>query len=111
MKAVDGAEFVTGGAVLFLFGNGGEVGQVVVGGHGDEAGPETAEGRVAIEVGVVLGVDVDEVKGIGMPGLRGLNVAEEAAQDGELEGMEEEGERGFGRERMGGGVGVVEGEG
>ena len=110
LKTVDGAEFVARGAVFFLFGNGGEVGQVVVGGHGDEAGPETAEGWVVVEVGVVLGVDVDEIKRMGMRGLRGFNMAEEAAQDGELEGMEEEGERGFERERMGGGVGVVEDE-
>ena len=64
-----------------------------------------------VEVGVVLGVDVDEIEGVGVRGLRGLDVAEEAAQDGELEGMEEEGERGFEGERVGGGVGVVESEG
>ena len=36
-EAIDGAEFVAGGAVLFLLGDGGEVGEVVGGGHGDEA--------------------------------------------------------------------------
>ena len=34
-KAVDGAEFVACGAVFFLLGDGGEVGGVVGGGHGD----------------------------------------------------------------------------
>ena len=61
-KAVDGAEFVAGGAVFLLFGDGGEVGEVVGGGHGDEAGPEAGEGGVVVEVGVVLGVDVEEVE-------------------------------------------------
>jgi hypothetical protein len=35
LEAVDGAEFVAGGAVLFLLGDGGEIGEMVVGGHGD----------------------------------------------------------------------------
>jgi hypothetical protein len=60
--AVNGAKFVACGAVLFLFGYGGEVGQVVGWGHGDEAGPEAGEGGVAVEVGVVFGVDVEEVE-------------------------------------------------
>ena len=64
-------------------------------GHGDEAGPESGEGGVAVEVGVVLGVDVEEVERLWVVRDGGLNVAEEAAQDGELEGMEEEGEGGF----------------
>ena len=109
--AVDGAKFVAGGAVLFLFGDGGDVGEVVGGGHGDEAGPEAGEGRVAVEVGVVLGVNVEEVKRFWIVGDRGLNMAEEAAQDGEFEGVEEEGEGGFGGEGMGGGVGVMEDQG
>jgi hypothetical protein len=46
-----------------------------------------------------------------MRGLRRLVVAVEAALDGELEGMEEESERRFEGERVGGGVGVVESEG
>ena len=48
-EAVDGAEFVAGGAVLFLFGDGGEVGEVVGGGHGDGADPEAGEGGVVVE--------------------------------------------------------------
>jgi hypothetical protein len=50
---------------------------------------------VVVEVGVVLGVDVEEVERLWVVRDGGLNVAEEAAQDGELEGMEEEGEGGF----------------
>jgi len=37
--AVDGTKFVAGGAVLFLFGYGGQVGYMVGGGHGDQACP------------------------------------------------------------------------
>jgi hypothetical protein len=94
-----------------LLGYGGQVGQVVGGGHGDGAGPETGEGGVVVEEGVVLGVCVEEVKGFGMSGLGGLDVAEEAAEDGEFEGVEEEGQGGLGGEGVGGCVGVVEGEG
>jgi len=78
---------------------------------GDGAHPEAGEGGVAVEEGAVLGVCVEEVKGFGMCGLGGLDVAEEAAEDGEFEGVEEEGEGGLGGEGMGGGVGVVECEG
>lgn len=81
-EAVDGAEFVAGGAVFLLLGDGGEVSEVVGGGHGDGAGPEPGEGGVAVEIGVVLGVRVEEVKGFRMSGLRGFDVAEEAAQEG-----------------------------
>ena len=44
LEAVDGAEFVAGGAVLFLLGDGGQVGDVVFGGHGDAAHPDAGEG-------------------------------------------------------------------
>ena len=84
---------------------------VVVGGHGDEAGPEAGEGGVVVEVGVVFGVDVEEVEGAWIVGDRVFDVAEEAAEEGELEGVEEEGEGGFEGEGVGGGVGVVEAEG
>ncbi len=57
-EAVDGAEFVAGGAVFLLLGDGGEVGDVVGGGHGDGTHPEAGEGGVVVEVGVVLGVGV-----------------------------------------------------
>lgn len=110
-KAVDGAEFVAGGAVFFLLGDGGEVGEVVGGGHGDGAHPEAGEGGVVVEVGVVLGVCVEEVERPWIVGDRALDVAEEAAQDGQFEGVEEEGEGGFGGEGVGGCVGVVEAEG
>ena len=111
LEAVDSAEFVAGAAVFFLLGYGGEVGQVVGGGHGDGAGPEAGEGGVVVEVGVVLGVDVEEVERPWNVGDGGLNVTQEATQDGEFEGVEEEGEGGFGGEGVGGGVGVMEGEG
>jgi len=64
---------------------------VVGGGHGDGAGPEAGEGGVVVEEGVVFGVCVEEVKGFGMSYLGALDVAEEAAEDGEFEGVEEEG--------------------
>ncbi len=110
-EAVDGAEFVAGGAVLFLLGDGGEVGEVIGGGHGYGADPEAGEGGVAVEEGAVFGVCVEEVKGFGMCSLRALDVAEEATENGEFEGVEEEGEGGFGGEWMGGCVGVAEGDG
>ena len=110
-KSVDGAEFIAGGAVFLLLGDGGKVGEVVGGGHGDGAHPEAGEGGVAVEERAVFGVCVEEVKGFGMCGLGLLYVAEEAAEDGEFEGVEEEGEGGLGRKRVAGGVGVVESEG
>jgi len=61
--AVDGALFVAGGAVLFLLGDGFEVGGVVVGGHLDFAVPEAGEGGVVVEDVGALGVDVEEVEG------------------------------------------------
>ena len=63
--AVDGALFVAGGAVFALLGDGGEVGGVVFGGHGDEAVPETGEGGVVVEDVAALGVDVEDVEGAG----------------------------------------------
>ena len=48
-----------------------------------------------VEVGVVLGVDVEEVERLWVVRDGGLNVAEEAAQDGEFEGVKEEGVGGF----------------
>ncbi len=110
-ETVDSAEFVASGAVLFLFGDGGEIGDVVGGGHGYGADPEAGEGGVAVEEGTVLGVCVEEVKGFGMCGLRALDVAEEAAEEWEFKGVEEEGQGGFGGEGVGGCVGVVEGDG
>ncbi len=110
-ESVDGAEFVAGGAVLFLLRDGGEVGEMVGGCHGDGACPEAGEGGMAVEQGVVLGVGVQEVKWVGVAGEGALDVFEEAAKDGEFKRVKEEGERGRGGERVGGGVGVVKGEG
>ena len=59
----------------------------------------------------MLGVGVEEVEGVGLAGLGVFDVLEEAAKDGQLEGVEEEGEGGFGGEGIAGGVGVVQGEG
>jgi hypothetical protein len=113
--AIDGAELVAGRAVLFLFCDGGEVGDVVGGGHGDGAHPEASEGGMAVEQGVVLGIDIEEVEVPGGPRVGILcegpfDVAEEAAEDGQLEGVEEEGESGLGGNRVFGGVGVVQAE-
>ncbi len=84
---------------------------MVGGGHGDGADPEAGEGGVAVEEGVVFGVCVEEVKRFGMCGLGLLDVVEEAAEEGEFEGVEEEGEGRFEGERVGGCVGVVEVDG
>jgi len=105
---VDGAEFVAGGAVLLLLSDGGEVGDVVGRSHGNAAHPEAGEGGVVVEERVVLGVSVDEVEGRGVGGAGVLDVAEEAAEDGQLEGVEEEGKRRRGGDGVLRGVGVVE---
>jgi hypothetical protein len=101
--AVDGALFVAGGAVLFLLGDGGEIGDVVFGGHGYGAEEETGEGGVLVEDGAALGVDVEDVEGVAASGELGFDAAEKELEDGGFEGVEEEGE--------GGGAGQVEGEG
>ena len=106
--AVDGAELVAGGAVLLLLSDGGQVGDVVGGGHGDAAHPEAGEGGVVVEQGVVLGVGVDEVERRGMLRAGFFDVAEEAAEDGQLEGVEEEGQSGLGGDGVERGVGVVQ---
>jgi len=107
-EAVDGAELVASRAVLFLLGDGGQVGDVVCGGHGDAAHPDAGEGGVVVEERVVLGVGVDEVEVGGVGGAGVLDVAEEAAEDGQFERMEEEGERWRGGNGVQRGVGVVE---
>ena len=111
MVTVDGAEFVAGGAVLFLLRDGGEVGYVVGGRHGDAAHPEAGEGGVVVEEGVVLGVGVHEVEGSFALKAAVFDVANVAAEEWELEGMEEEGERGLGGYGMQGCVGVMEDDG
>ncbi len=52
-----------------MLGDGGEVGDVVFGGHGDGAEEEAGEGGVLVEDVAALGVDVEEVEGV--PGRRG----------------------------------------
>ncbi len=88
-------------------GDGGEVGYVVFGGHGDGAEEEAGEGGVAVEDIAALGVDVEEVEGgrfvFGEFGELGFDAAEQSFEDGGFEGVEEEG--------YGGGGGEVEGEG
>ena len=61
LEAVDGALFVAGRAVFGLLGDGGEVGGVVFGGHGDPAEEEAGEGGVAVEDSGVFAVDVEEI--------------------------------------------------
>jgi hypothetical protein len=94
-----------------LLGDGGEVGEMVFGGHGDAAHPEAGEGGVVVEEGVVFSVGVEEVERGGIVGSGLFDVAEEAAEEWELEGVEEEGEGGLGGEGVEGGVGVVEVDG
>jgi hypothetical protein len=112
-ELIDRTQLVAGGTVLFLIGDGGEIGDVIGRCHGDWAHPQASEGGMAIEQRTVLGVGVEQIEGSGVSarGLRGLDVAQEAAQDGEFEGMKEEGDGGFERQRVGGGVGVMQEQG
>jgi len=93
--AVDGALFISGRAVVFLLSDGGEVGGVVLGGHGDGAEEEAGEGGMLVEDFAALGVDVEEVEGgWGSAGFRceaGFDAAEKELEDGGFEGVEEEG--------------------
>jgi len=59
----------------------------------------------------VLGIDIYEVKGPRVPGKRSFYAAQEAAKDGQLKGVKEEGQGRHGRERVLQGVGVVDGDG
>jgi hypothetical protein len=90
-----------------LLGDGGEIGCVVLGGHGYGAEEETVEGGVLVENFAALGVDVEEVEGRwGSAGFfceAGFDAAEKQLEYWSFEGVEEEGE--------GGGAGDVEGEG
>ena len=81
---------------------------MVGGGHGNQTGPKTGEGRVVVEVGIVLRVDVEEVEWPRIVGNGCFYVAEKSAQDGEFNGVKEEGEGGLGGKGMGGSVGMVE---
>lgn len=110
LETIDGAELISGRAVLFLLGDGGEVGDVVLGGHGDAAEPDASEGRVAIDERVVLGVDVDEIEGARVRGEVGLDVAKEAAQETVFKGMKEVREDGLLWQRSARGVSFVEHE-
>jgi hypothetical protein len=109
-KPIDRAELVAGRAVFFLFGDGGEIGDVIGRCHGDRTYPQAGEGGMAIEQRTMLGVGVEQVEGSGLwaRGLGALDVSQETAEDGELEGMKEEGEGGLERQRMRGGVGVMQ---
>jgi len=111
VEAEDGAELVAGGTVLVLLGDGGEIGDVIFGGHGDAAEPETLEAWVVVDEGIVLGVGVEEVEGCGGLGSTVFDMAEEAAQDGGLEWMEEESECWRVGEGVEDGVGVVKFDG
>jgi hypothetical protein len=143
--AVDGALFVAGGTVFALAGDGFQVGGVILRGHLDVVEEELGEGGIAVEDVGALRVDVDEVErggraglhpseqrplagdpGFGAGGELGLDAAQELAEHGRFEGVEEEEECGRGgeievegvlledldgRERLGGrvcGVGAVQ---
>ena len=103
--------FVAGGAVLCLLGYGGEVGDVVFGGHGHGAFEEVGEGGVAVEDVGAFGVDVEDVQGAGTGSEGGFDFAEEGFEDGGFEGVEEEGEDGGGGEVEGEGVLFEEADG
>jgi hypothetical protein len=101
--AVDCALLVSGGTVFFLCGDGGQVGDVVLGGHGDGAEEESGEGGVAVEDVGALGVDVEEIEcgrwtAGGALGELGFDAAEEELEDGSFKGVEEEGDAGGGGE-------------
>ena len=76
---------------------------MVLGGHGYGAEEEAGEGRVAVEDGATLGVDVEDVEFAGAGGELRFDSAEEEFEDGGFEGVEEEG--------YAGGTGEVVGEG
>ena len=71
--------------------------------HGDHAVEEAGEGHVAVEDVGVLGVDVEEIEVAGAFVEVLFEAGQELAQDGNLEGMEEQGD--------GGGVGQGDFEG
>ncbi len=100
--AVDGALLISGGSVLFLFGDFAQVGEVILGRHRDRALPEPAEGRVSIEDRGVLRVDVEDVELAGPGREPGFDSAKEFSQKRSLEGMEEK--------SKGGGWGEIEGK-
>jgi len=58
----------------------------------------------------VLGIDIYEVKGPWVPGKRCFYAAQEAAKDGQLKRVKEEGQGWRGGERVLQGVGVVDGD-
>jgi len=68
--------------------------------HGDAAGPDPLESRVTVEERSVLGIYIYEVKGPRVPGKGGFDAAEEAAEDGQLKGVKEEGQGGFRGQRV-----------
>jgi hypothetical protein len=84
---------------------------VVGGSHGDGSHPEAGETGVVIEEGAVFGVGVEEVERPWIQRDRAFDEIEKTAQDGEFEGVKEEGEGGFFREGICCGVGVVEVQG
>ncbi len=84
---------------------------MIGGGHGDGAHPETGEAGVVVEEGAVFGIGVEEVERPWIQRDRAFDKVEKTAQDGEFEGVKEEGECGFRGEGICGGVGVVEVQG
>jgi len=105
--AVDGALLVTGGAVVFLLGDGGDVGGVIFGRHGYGAEEKTGEGGIPVEDVAALGVDVEEIecrrRGAGFFGEASFDASEKELENGGFEGVEEKGQ--------GGGAWDVEAEG
>lgn len=84
---------------------------MVFGGHGDGSLPEFAEGRVTVEDGCVLRVDVEDVELSGAGGELRLNDAEELTKQRCFEWMEEEGDRGCSGEAQGEGILLEEADG
>ena len=112
-EAEDGAELIAGGAVVELGGDLFEIGDVIFGRHGDATFPERGEVRFLGEDAAVFRVGVEDVDG-----LRGSCVggglleeaAEQAADGGRLERVEEEEKEGAGGKRGGEGVALDEAE-
>ncbi len=90
---VDGALLVACRPVLHLLGNLAQVRDVVFRRHSDSSMPEFAEGRLLIENGCVLRVDVEDVDLARSSGELCLYLAKELAQQRRLERMEQKGER------------------
>ena len=79
-EAEDGADFVSGRAILLLCGDLGEIGEMIDVAHGDGTVENALEGGVAVEDSDVLCVDVEEIEAAGVRCVYLCDAGEEAAE-------------------------------